>query len=120
MPALIREPFPGSPEHSSDISDSHVLAIEDSQYPAQSFNDYSEKPLSEQLEAIAVVGMGMLKKSALLDNSLSEESLVSCFDTNADRLSSSWRYQLSTEVLGNDDEQKFGPDPESSVFSIQY
>lgn len=47
-----------SPPSSND-SDSHVLAImEDSQYPALSFNDYSEKPLSEQLEAIAVVGMG--------------------------------------------------------------
>lgn len=67
MPALISQPFPGSPgQHSSDNSDSDVLAIEDSQYPAPLFNFYSEKPLSEQLEPIAVVGMGMLEMTVLL------------------------------------------------------
>ncbi|KAL5371652.1 hypothetical protein DPSP01_014110 [Paraphaeosphaeria sporulosa] len=39
-------------------SKSHETVIDDAAYPAVSFPDYAEAPLSEQLEPIAVVGMG--------------------------------------------------------------
>lgn len=62
MPALIREErASGSSDDGPGDSDAiHVRVVEDFEYPALSFSDYSEKPLSEQLEPIAVVGMGML------------------------------------------------------------
>ena len=41
----------GSSERSSQI-------IENDDYPALSFPGYSEKPLTEQLQPIAVIGMG--------------------------------------------------------------
>lgn len=41
-------------------SKSHETVIDDAAYPAVSFPDYAEAPLSEQLEPIAVVGMGKL------------------------------------------------------------
>lgn len=34
------------------------LYVDDHSYPALSFPGYAEKPLSEQLEPIAVIGMG--------------------------------------------------------------
>lgn len=36
----------------------YETVLEDFEYPALSFPSYAEKPLSEQLEPIAVVGMG--------------------------------------------------------------
>ncbi|KAK2749193.1 Type I Iterative PKS [Myotisia sp. PD_48] len=46
----------GSTGFTSDVSDVNVSP--DFTYPALSFPEYAEKPLSEQLEPIAVVGMG--------------------------------------------------------------
>ncbi|OKL57953.1 hypothetical protein UA08_06759 [Talaromyces atroroseus] len=49
----------GEPEPSSVRSVAEYgSTIEDSEYPALQFPGYAEKPLSEQLEPIAVVGMG--------------------------------------------------------------
>lgn len=61
MPAIIRD---GESSSSSDDSlhgryNSPRPVMDDVEYPAVSFPGYSEKPLSEQLEPIAVVGMGM-------------------------------------------------------------
>ncbi|MCJ1261266.1 hypothetical protein MMC22_001130 [Lobaria immixta] len=60
MPALISEQRPpGSLKDVASDGDSiHLRIVEDFEYPAMSFAGYSEKPLSEQLEPIAVVGMG--------------------------------------------------------------
>lgn len=63
MPALLQDQTsPGLSEAYSD-ADYHSSAqiVEDSDYPAISFDGYSEKPLSQQLEPIAVVGMGMFQ-----------------------------------------------------------
>lgn len=63
MPALLQDQAsPGLSEASSDAYfHSNVQIVEDSEYPAISFDGYSEKPLSQQLEPIAVVGMGMFQ-----------------------------------------------------------
>jgi hypothetical protein len=66
MPASTRHQ---SSSGSSEDSSSQFRFSEDSEYPALSFADYSEKPISEQLEPIAVVGMGMLE-SYCFDNLL--------------------------------------------------
>ena len=62
MPALIRDyPSSGSSEHSFNDSGTpgNSQDADGFEYPAMSFPGYSEKPLSEQLEPIAVVGMGV-------------------------------------------------------------
>ena len=41
-----------------DLGLSAAQIVHDADYPAASFPGYAEKPLSEQLEPIAVVGMG--------------------------------------------------------------
>lgn len=63
MPALLQDQAsPSLSEASSDAYfHSNVQIVEDSEYPAISFDGYSEKPLSQQLEPIAVVGMGMFQ-----------------------------------------------------------
>lgn len=45
-------------DKSDSASDSEPLGIDPLEYPALSFPGYSEKPLNEQLEPIAVIGMG--------------------------------------------------------------
>jgi hypothetical protein len=39
--------------------------VSDMQYPAVSFPGYAEKPLSQQLEPIAVIGMGEFQLNSL-------------------------------------------------------
>lgn len=57
-----KESFSGCLEDSPGcVNGSHPGLLKDHEYPALSVPGYSEKPLSEQLEPIAVVGMGMLK-----------------------------------------------------------
>jgi len=64
MPGLIRQSYSSSSssddsfnnDDSSSISSTGVH--DDLSYPALSVPGYGEKPLSEQLEPIAVVGMG--------------------------------------------------------------
>ena len=46
-----------SPERRNNHADGTHIVYDD-EYPAVSFPDYHEKPLSQQLEPIAVVGMG--------------------------------------------------------------
>lgn len=65
MPAVTRNASPSSQSsfdglHNSDTSPSSAASSAgDDEYAAASFPDYAEKPLDEQLEPIAVVGMGM-------------------------------------------------------------
>jgi hypothetical protein len=62
MPALISNSYRSSSPSEDSFDDNGSATtpsiIDDLQYPALSFPGYSEKPLSEQLEPIAVVGMG--------------------------------------------------------------
>ncbi|KKP02218.1 KR domain-containing protein [Trichoderma harzianum] len=64
MPAVTRNASPSSQSsfdglHNSDTSPSSAASSAgDDEYAAASFPDYAEKPLDEQLEPIAVVGMG--------------------------------------------------------------
>lgn len=69
MPGVLRETWSSSSESGSssdnDFSDASQLSYKDSKYPATSFPGYSEKPLNEQLEPIAVCGMGMSRSNLL-------------------------------------------------------
>lgn len=62
MPGIIKETAWSSPSESASSSDNEAWGTETSfnghEYPAASFPGYNEKPLAEQLEPIAVCGMG--------------------------------------------------------------
>jgi hypothetical protein len=62
MPGLIRQSYSSSSSSDGSFNDdgsvSSSVVLEDMQYPALSFPGYSEKPISKQLEPIAVIGMG--------------------------------------------------------------
>ena len=60
MPGLIinQSASQSSSEAHDGASTPSSLTIDDIEYPAVTFPGYAEKPLSEQLEPIAVVGMG--------------------------------------------------------------
>ena len=64
MPGLIRQSYSSSSSSDGSYSNDDSSSIsstglhDDLSYPALSVPDYGEKPLSEQLEPIAVVGMG--------------------------------------------------------------
>ena len=64
MPGLIRQSYSSSSSSDGSFSNDDSSSIsstglhDDLSYPALSVPDYGEKPLSEQLEPIAVVGMG--------------------------------------------------------------
>lgn len=62
MPAIIVKERSSSMSENSPCEkyDSPFQVMDDGEYPAVNFPGYSEKPLSEQLEPIAVVGMGTL------------------------------------------------------------
>ena len=55
-----------SDESSSDSFPPNSQIIENDDYPALAFPEYAEKPLTEQLEPIAVVGMGKIDCSPSL------------------------------------------------------
>ena len=61
MPGVLISPRESSSgvDTPSDSSHRSSLHVDDNAYPAIDFDGYKEKPLSEQLEPIAVVGMGM-------------------------------------------------------------
>lgn len=62
MPWIYRNGVsPSSDESSDDDSAISPKIIENGDYPALSFPGYHEKPLTEQLEPIAVVGMGEIE-----------------------------------------------------------
>lgn len=62
MAPYIQDPPESSPAPSEQFlprrTSAYPTVIDDVEYPALSFPGYAEKPLSEQLEPIAVVGMG--------------------------------------------------------------
>lgn len=61
MPWMYRYGHGSSSDESSDSSPARGSRIVDNDdYPALAFPGYTEKPLTEQLEPIAVVGMGMI------------------------------------------------------------
>ncbi len=67
MPWLYQNGAGSSSDDSSVEESTHGLQIiEDDVYPALSFPGYTEKPLTEQLEPIAVVGMGKIQRSLLI------------------------------------------------------
>ena len=67
MPAIIANGRSSSlSEDSLDERYSRSLQlVDDVKYPAVRFPGYSEKPLSDQLEPIAVVGIGRLQCDAM-------------------------------------------------------
>ncbi|KAI1381386.1 putative polyketide synthase [Hypoxylon crocopeplum] len=58
MPAMLRSSSASSSASDGDTPGTSVGSSVNGEYPAVTFPDYSEKPLDEQLEPIAVVGMG--------------------------------------------------------------
>lgn len=62
MPGILKETAWSSPSESASSSDNEAWGTETSfngnEYAAASFPGYNEKPLAEQLEPIAVCGMG--------------------------------------------------------------
>ena len=69
MPSLISRDYRSSGSSESSFNDSantgNAQVIDDIEYPALSFPGYGEKPLGEQLEPIAVVGMGKQTRHGL-------------------------------------------------------
>jgi hypothetical protein len=63
MPAIVRQASSAasSSNGSGWTEGNNDAYVADHEYPAIDFQGYAEKPLSEQLTPIAVVGMGMLK-----------------------------------------------------------
>jgi len=68
MPFISESLSSGSSDVESNMNPAfdtqHIIS--DAKYAAASFLNYSEKPLSEQLEPIAVVGMGKTSSSPWL------------------------------------------------------
>ncbi|KAI2617417.1 putative polyketide synthase [Hypoxylon sp. NC1633] len=58
MPSILRTASSSSSGSDGDTPGTSVGSSESGDYPAVTFPDYAEKPLDEQLEPIAVVGMG--------------------------------------------------------------
>ena len=70
MPGLLRDGFSSSSSESGSFTENGAWAgIEsskkDAPYVAASYPGYSEKPLAEQLEPIAVCGMGKVPRNSL-------------------------------------------------------
>lgn len=96
MPGLLKKTPYSSSSESGSSTDNEVFGIhepdyKDGEYPAASFPGYNEKPLKDQLEPIAVCGMGM---SFWLAGDPGLQMLCS--------LSFARRCQFSSWVLGND------------------
>jgi hypothetical protein len=70
MPGILKETHWSSSSKSLSSSENGISggtepSYKDSQYAAVSYPGYSEKPLTEQLEPIAVCGMGTSPQNAL-------------------------------------------------------
>lgn len=85
--------------------------VDDDEYPAVSFPGYAEKPLSEQLEPIAVVGMGQSPRRP--------DDLISALKRII-RLPAARRRQFSRGILGPDDESAIWDDTQSAQIPFQY
>jgi len=68
MPGIVRQytPSTSSESYGSAASEENVGFVADHDYPALEFQGYAEKPLSEQLTPIAVIGMGMFVSRAFV------------------------------------------------------
>ena len=70
MPSLIKQYRSSSSSERSSSSEGgeagNAQVIDDGDYPGLSFPGYTEKPLGEQLEPIAVVGMGKHTRYTIL------------------------------------------------------
>lgn len=60
MPWIYHGAGPSSDDSSVEGSTDGPQIIENDEYPPLSFPGYAEKPLTDQLEPIAVVGMGQI------------------------------------------------------------
>jgi hypothetical protein len=63
MPGVLKDNFSSSSSETGSFTDNGLsggaeTSYKDGSYPAASYPGYSEKPLNEQLEPIAVCGMG--------------------------------------------------------------
>jgi hypothetical protein len=69
MPGIIRESSSSasSSSNGSGWTENNNGYVADHEYPAIDFQGYAEKPLSEQLTPIAVVGMGMSNLQHIID-----------------------------------------------------
>ena len=70
MPGILKESHWSCSSESLSFSDNDISggpepSYKDRKYVAASYPGYREKPLTEQLEAIAVCGMGTLPQNAL-------------------------------------------------------
>ncbi len=70
MPGILRETHWSNSSKSLSSSENEFSgdiepSYKDSEYAAASYPGYSEKPLAEQLEPVAVCGMGMSPQNAL-------------------------------------------------------
>lgn len=95
MPGIVKETAWSSASDSASSSDNEAWGAEPSfnghEYVAASFPGYKEKPLAEQLEPIAVCGMGMFPPTVLnLDSQMLR------------RVPSAWRCNFSSWILGDD------------------
>lgn len=101
MPGIIVSSSSSSASFEESLSG--LTASQD--YAANSFPGYAEKPLDEQLEPIAVVGMG---KSELMRFSVN----------NISRMSLTQFHRVASGFLGSDDEQGNWPNSQSPGIEI--
>ena len=112
MPHFVESSSSGSSDAESiskfALDAQHIVS--DAEYAGDSFPGSSEVPLSEQLEPIAVVGMG---KRSLLAHVLNMYN-----NLRVDRLSPTWGRQVAFGVLEDDDEQGFGSNTQSTLVQV--
>lgn len=91
-------------------------SVEDSpftyEYPAVNFPGYAEKPLDEQLEPLAVVGMGVYN--------MTRDQRCRLLNFCDHRLQTSRRSQGAQSALGHDDQPALWPDSQSACITIQH
>lgn len=86
--------------------------VTDENYTPNSLHNCSESPLSEQLEPIAVVGMGKSPAILFLVTRTSHRYYR--------RMSTSWRRQVTFGLLGSHDRQEDWPAAKGSQQPVQY
>lgn len=90
------------------------------QYPAASFPGYAEKPLNEQLEPIALIGMGkchFLTKPCAKGRRLELGKKQLTINSS---LSVTRRCWVGIGLLGHDDQQEDGPNAQGPIFTFQH